>query len=63
MKQKTVFTCQKCGSQAHKWLGKCPDCGSWNSMVEESAATSTGGRSGGQARPIPICDVPPQSET
>jgi DNA repair protein RadA/Sms len=36
MKPKTpVFVCQECGSQAQKWLGRCPDCGAWNSMVEE----------------------------
>ena len=35
MKTKTVFTCQNCGSQSAKWLGKCPDCNSWNSFVEE----------------------------
>lgn len=33
----TVYACQKCGSQSRKWLGKCPDCGEWNSMVEERA--------------------------
>ena len=32
---KTVFSCQECGAQAAKWLGRCPDCGAWNSMVEE----------------------------
>jgi DNA repair protein RadA/Sms len=31
----TVFVCQECGSQAPKWLGRCPDCGAWNSLVEE----------------------------
>ncbi len=31
----TVFVCQECGAQAAKWLGKCPDCGAWNSYVEE----------------------------
>lgn len=35
MKLKTVFTCQNCGYQSAKWLGKCPDCNSWNSFVEE----------------------------
>ncbi len=35
MKAKTVFTCQNCGSQSPKWLGKCPDCNSWNSFAEE----------------------------
>ena len=32
---KTVFVCQECGSQAPKWLGRCPDCAAWNSFVEE----------------------------
>src|SRR5262249_28269056 len=27
--------CQACGHQSRKWLGKCPDCGEWNSLVEE----------------------------
>jgi DNA repair protein RadA/Sms len=30
-----VFVCQECGSQAPKWLGRCPDCDAWNSFVEE----------------------------
>jgi len=64
MKQKTIFTCQKCGSQSPKWLGKCPDCNAWNSMAEEiigkSALTGTVGE---RSRPVPICDVPAQSET
>jgi len=35
MKVKSVFTCQTCGYQTPKWLGKCPDCNSWNSFAEE----------------------------
>lgn len=31
----TIYVCQKCGNQSRKWLGKCPDCGEWNSFVEE----------------------------
>jgi DNA repair protein RadA/Sms len=38
MKTKTVFSCQSCGYQSPKWLGRCPDCGSWNSFVEEDYA-------------------------
>ncbi len=34
-KIKTSFQCQACGCSAPKWLGKCPDCGAWNSFVEE----------------------------
>ena len=32
---KTVFVCQECGAQSPKWLGRCADCGAWNSLVEE----------------------------
>jgi DNA repair protein RadA/Sms len=35
MKVKTVFACQECGAQSPKWLGRCADCGAWNSLVEE----------------------------
>src|SRR5438477_6138468 len=31
----TVFVCQECGAQSPKWLGRCGDCGAWNSFVEE----------------------------
>ena len=33
MKDKTFYECQSCGYQSSKWLGKCPDCKSWNSFV------------------------------
>ncbi|HSK08103.1 MAG TPA: DNA repair protein RadA [Vicinamibacterales bacterium] len=32
---KVLFVCQECGAQAPKWMGRCPDCGAWNSLVEE----------------------------
>jgi DNA repair protein RadA/Sms len=35
---KSVYVCQQCGSQQPKWMGKCPDCGEWNSLVEERSA-------------------------
>lgn len=35
MKQKSVYTCQACAYQSRKWLGRCPDCGEWESFVEE----------------------------
>jgi DNA repair protein RadA/Sms len=31
----TIFVCQNCGNQSRKWLGQCPDCGEWNTFVEE----------------------------
>ncbi len=35
-KTKNVFICKECGYESVKWLGKCPGCGSWNSMFEET---------------------------
>ena len=32
---KTIYTCQNCGTQVPKWMGKCPSCGEWNTFVEE----------------------------
>jgi DNA repair protein RadA/Sms len=36
-KIKTFFQCQACGFTSPKWLGKCPDCGGWNSFTEEKS--------------------------
>ncbi|MFZ5646377.1 MAG: DNA repair protein RadA [Bacillota bacterium] len=37
MPPKTRFACKECGYISPRWLGRCPDCGEWNSMVEENA--------------------------
>lgn len=34
---KTYFVCTECGAHSPKWLGKCPHCGKWNTLVEEVA--------------------------
>lgn len=42
-KEKTLFTCSDCGGVSPRWLGKCPHCGAWNTLVEsvaESPATT-----------------------
>lgn len=63
MKQKTVFVCQECGYSLPKWVGRCPDCGKWNTYVEElsiPAQTSNSHRrmaSDGQSQPLPITDI------
>ena len=40
-KTKTTFFCQNCGSQSPKWVGKCPNCGEWNTFVEEVVQKET----------------------
>mgnify|MGYP000603186386 CR=1 FL=1 len=39
-KEKTIFVCNECGGTSPKWLGKCPHCNAWNTLVE-SVAEST----------------------
>ena len=34
-KSKTVYVCTECGFESPKWMGKCTECGAWNTMVEE----------------------------
>jgi DNA repair protein RadA/Sms len=35
IKNKTVFKCSGCGYEASKWVGRCPECGSWNTLEEK----------------------------
>lgn len=38
-KNKTSWFCTECGNESSKWMGRCPACGAWNTMVEETVAT------------------------
>jgi len=42
-KTKYHFTCQSCGYVTAKWLGRCPECGAWDSLVEEAEVTAKAG--------------------
>ncbi len=67
-KTTTVYSCQNCGYQSPKWLGKCPDCGKWNTLAEETKETSvpTSSRFSGNdfftltSEPTPLSQVSPQ---
>ncbi len=39
-KDKTLFSCSDCGGTSPKWLGKCPHCGAWNTLVESVVSDS-----------------------
>ena len=39
MKAKTIFYCTSCGNEFPKWQGRCPGCGSWNTIIEQPAAS------------------------
>jgi DNA repair protein RadA/Sms len=63
-KQKSfVFRCSSCGHEEPKWLGRCPECGEWNTLIE--TAVSTAGRPSRNGRPsvpqsMPLDSVDPQ---
>ncbi|MCW5235688.1 DNA repair protein RadA [Verminephrobacter eiseniae] len=41
-KEKTIFTCTECGGASPRWLGKCPACGAWNTLIEALAEAGPG---------------------
>ncbi len=43
-KTRTTFVCQQCGAQQTRWMGKCPDCGTWDSLVEQVERRNAPGR-------------------
>ncbi|HEY0003886.1 MAG TPA: DNA repair protein RadA [Pyrinomonadaceae bacterium] len=66
----TVYVCQNCGHQSRKWLGKCPDCGEWNSFVEERAraqkretATARSGFRMREVEPVAYNSIESQDDT
>src|SRR5215213_4222354 len=64
LKKETLFVCQSCGHKSGKWLGKCPECGEWNSLIEEKAR-KTGVRNGFKLRDVSavaFTDIEPQDD-
>jgi DNA repair protein RadA/Sms len=41
MKTKTLYVCQTCGAQSPRWVGRCQECDSWNTYVEESVSVAS----------------------
>ena len=41
-KEKTIFTCSECGGSSPRWLGKCPACGAWNTLIEAVVDSAPG---------------------
>ena len=64
MKEKSVWFCSSCGNESPKWMGRCPACGEWNTMVEHKV-TSGGSRKpsvadsvpGAGRRPMPLGQI------
>jgi DNA repair protein RadA/Sms len=66
-KTDTIFVCQNCGHQSRKWLGKCPECGEWNSLVEERAQPVKKGSARSnfnlrQVSALPFTEIEPQDD-
>jgi DNA repair protein RadA/Sms len=62
-KTRTVFVCQQCGSQQSRWMGKCPDCGTWDSLTEQTERKDPAGKGRstpmtGMNQPIALREVP-----
>jgi DNA repair protein RadA/Sms len=69
VKPRAIYTCTECGTQHPRWLGRCPGCGAWQSLVEESVVGDRPRRGdllqkdpqSGAAKPIPLAEVDPSS--
>ena len=66
-KTKSVWLCSHCGNEYSKWMGKCPACGEWNTLVETEMITGGSKASrmavpGGSGRPMPLRDVSTSQE-
>ncbi len=67
-KEKTVWFCKNCGNESPKWMGRCPACGEWNSMVEQTVATGKPSRNQSQSavvsnhRPMHLKEIDASSE-
>jgi DNA repair protein RadA/Sms len=61
----TIHVCSNCGHSEPRWMGQCPGCGEWNTLVEERAPAASGGaaaksgaRRAAALRPVPLREVP-----
>lgn len=74
-KDKIAYVCSNCGQESAKWIGKCPNCGQWNTFKEikvapvsvgqvaaGSTASSVKGRSMQKTRPLPLCEISVKDE-
>jgi DNA repair protein RadA/Sms len=72
-KTKTAYVCSNCGQESTKWIGKCPNCGEWNTFKEIRLGTSQLGSNAdglfrhsnatsGKSTPIKLSDIPTQDD-
>ena len=69
-KDKTMYVCSNCGQESAKWIGKCPQCGEWNTFKEirvapennNSFVSALGRKSNGGHKPMLLKDISSQDE-
>lgn len=68
-KTKTIFVCQECGHESLKWMGQCPACKQWNTLVEEvkvkqtkNAYNTTVKLNDDNNKPMPLTDISIENE-
>ena len=54
MKSKVIYICSECGAQSAKWIGKCPDCGGWNTFAEDVVAVTKTTKKVAQSAASPV---------
>jgi len=68
MKAKTVWYCTSCGNESPKWMGRCPACGEWNTMVEapvepkKASSKGPGASRSSERKPLKLKDIDNSSE-
>lgn len=66
-KTKTVWYCTNCGNESPKWMGRCPACGEWNTMVEEpkeaKASKATVASTGEKRKAVRLSDIDSTAES
>ena len=65
-KTKSIYYCQNCGAQSATWMGRCRQCGEWNTFVEEVIAPAAGtatAKTVTQSRPVPLNEIQIETDT
>ena len=61
-RDKTFFSCRECGYRSIKWLGRCPECGEWESLFEEQTIGRVASQPVSFAKPVPLTQAPEHGE-
>ncbi len=62
MKSATVYFCQNCGYESSKWMGQCPGCREWNTLVEEVVTKAAGTKAVHMVQPTSLNDISMEEE-